>query len=442
MSLLARNAGARIGVRIGGILLGLVAGVIIVVILAAISSLAGSMAGTGPKGAGANPFVFGLLGWLSAEVLIWLAVRRSPALPKSARPEMPDELPVTEPISFISTVYPDARRAAALPKLPARTPDPETQAHIRSRIDGLRQEFSVESAYERADTARRPEAEAWFAHEKGLLGISKTAERNAAIALILAAGLFLPVTFASGFSLALWAIVLLALTWVLTKVLRKHLVPRLRRSGARGVDGIDRPRFISVTPFLARGSVGGNLAGAAEEFGQKLVDIGISGEIRTARLLDSSLAGITRVAVFHSLRFPGLDRADVDHVVLLDTGNGPALIVIDSKAWKPGTWEQDSPETVTHVPSGDVRESIMPLAVQKFAELGFPTSAQTVIHASSRSVEVQGLTGSVHRYVDSETLVKSILDRRNSAPVLRSNSDPEMVKFVRLRDDLNRRLVS
>lgn len=419
-----QNTWARIGIRATGIVIGAALGVFLSVILSIIASLMGVV------GTFVSPLIGPLLGWLAAEVVIWVAVRRAPTLPSGERPEMPDELPLLEPVSRITTRYPNTDR---LRDLPARTPDPATRDEVRRLSQALREEFSVEVAYQRVDQERMPAARAHFEYERALAPIALTAERNAAIAVTLLVSLGLVGLVTSGFRFVLGAILAALVTWFALKLVRRHAMPRHRRPA------VSAESPASVVPFTSSGIVGGNLAGATGEFGQENVDLGTAGEIRTARLLDSSLAGITRTAVFHSLRFPGLDRADVDHAVLIDTNHGPVLIVVDSKAWKPGHWVQFSGAEVRHDDSDEVRKSLMPLAVSKFAAEGFAARAMTVIHASSGAVTVLGSQADAHLYVDSETLVASILESRATAPPLRTEA--ELEKFHRLAADLRRRLV-
>lgn len=419
-----QNAWARIGIRATGIIIGAALGVFLSVVLSIITSLMGVV------GTFVSPLIGPLLGWLAAEVAIWVAVRRAPALPSGERPEMPDELPLLEPVSQITTRYPSTDR---LRDLPARTPDPATRDEVRRLSQALREEYSVEVAYQRVDRERMPAARAHFEYERALAPIALTAERNAAIAVTILVSFGLVGLVTSGFRFAFGAILTALFTWFVLKLVRRHVMPRHRRPA------VSAESPASVVPFTSSGIVGGNLAGATGEFGQANVDLGTAGEIRTARLLDSSLAGITRTAVFHSLRFPGLDRADVDHVVLIDTATGPVLIVVDSKAWKPGTWVQFSAAEVRHDDSDEVRKSLMPLAVSKFVAEGFTGRAMTVIHASSGAVTVLGNQEDAHLYVDSETLVASILESRATAPPLRTEA--ELEKFRRLTADLRRRLV-
>src|SRR5690625_6173251 len=68
-------------------------------------------------------------------------------------------------------------------------------------------------------------------------------------------------------------------------------------------------------------------------------------------------ATASRVAVFHSLRFPGSTRADIDHAVLI----GHELFLVDSKAWRGGAYRQESVDTII-APDGQERRSSMPAA--------------------------------------------------------------------------------
>ncbi|MCG7308056.1 MULTISPECIES: nuclease-related domain-containing protein [Brachybacterium] len=136
------------------------------------------------------------------------------------------------------------------------------------------------------------------------------------------------------------------------------------------------------TPFHEHGCVGGNLADAKAFGGAEAV--GVAGEKRTAELLETWLDGISRVAILHSLRFPGSERADIDHVVMI----GHRVFIIDSKAWKGGTYRQVSAETVL-TQDGTVRASAMPAAAEALGQMGWgDVQVLTVIHATSGIVAV------------------------------------------------------
>ena len=66
--------------------------------------------------------------------------------------------------------------------------------------------------------------------------------------------------------------------------------------------------------------------------------VGDRGEAQTAVVLDALVDAST--VVLHHLQAPGFGRGDLDHVVLRQTADGPAVIVIDSKCWSPGIYVQ------------------------------------------------------------------------------------------------------
>lgn len=114
------------------------------------------------------------------------------------------------------------------------------------------------------------------------------------------------------------------------------------------------------------GRPGEGLVEALDKFGRQNVDLGVLGEQMTGDVLEGLLA-IPGVRIIHGLRFPGSDKADVDHAVIY--GNKVALV--DSKMWKPGKYSWNNRgevvknlgyrdlETITHFPT----------AVEKYAQL-------------------------------------------------------------------------
>lgn len=85
------------------------------------------------------------------------------------------------------------------------------------------------------------------------------------------------------------------------------------------------------------GSPGGGLR-SVDTYGKKVAAIGSYGERVTATLLEDGLADIPEARIFHQLRFPGSENADVDHAVVI----GDTVILVDAKVWKPGvyTWSR------------------------------------------------------------------------------------------------------
>lgn len=64
---------------------------------------------------------------------------------------------------------------------------------------------------------------------------------------------------------------------------------------------------------------------------------GRMGEEATAALLAAAFANVPGARIFHGLRWPGKDHADIDHVVLV----GDRVALIDSKYWKSGAYWWD-----------------------------------------------------------------------------------------------------
>lgn len=81
----------------------------------------------------------------------------------------------------------------------------------------------------------------------------------------------------------------------------------------------------------------GELSDAIDKFGQRNVALGAIGEKRTADLL-SQLFLIPGTKVFHGLKFPGSENADVDHAVV----NGNKIAFVDSKMWSGGHYSWTS----------------------------------------------------------------------------------------------------
>jgi hypothetical protein len=113
------------------------------------------------------------------------------------------------------------------------------------------------------------------------------------------------------------------------------------------------------------------------------IQSGITGETRTAELLENYVTRIPGARIFHSLRWPGARRADVDHAVLC----GRRLMLIDSKHWPPGFY--------TFAPNGNLlrngnpfrgSEIHLPHAVSGYQRLlpGYDVRGLILIHPNRR----------------------------------------------------------
>lgn len=79
--------------------------------------------------------------------------------------------------------------------------------------------------------------------------------------------------------------------------------------------------------------VPGDLSDAIDKFGEDNVEKGSLGEKKMALLLEELLS-IPGTRIFHGLKFPGSNTADVDHAVI----NGNKIAFIDSKMWTGGNF--------------------------------------------------------------------------------------------------------
>lgn len=106
----------------------------------------------------------------------------------------------------------------------------------------------------------------------------------------------------------------------------------------------------------------GELSDAIDKFGQRNVALGAIGEKRTAELL-SQLFTIPGTKIFHGLKFPGSENADVDHAVV----NGGKIAFIDSKMWSGGHYSWAGDGTIIRDKKFDSLElyTNFPTAVQK-----------------------------------------------------------------------------
>lgn len=106
----------------------------------------------------------------------------------------------------------------------------------------------------------------------------------------------------------------------------------------------------------------GELSDAIDKFGQRNVALGAIGEKRTADML-SQLLTIPGTKIFHGLKFPDSENADVDHAVV----NGGKIAFIDSKMWSGGHYSWAGNGTIIRDKKYDSLElyTNFPRAVQK-----------------------------------------------------------------------------
>lgn len=78
----------------------------------------------------------------------------------------------------------------------------------------------------------------------------------------------------------------------------------------------------------------GTVGESAHIFGEDRASAGAEGERRTAYLLETLLDHIPGVTIYHGLRFPGSDNADIDHAVVI----GDRIILVDAKMFRKGNY--------------------------------------------------------------------------------------------------------
>jgi hypothetical protein len=155
------------------------------------------------------------------------------------------------------------------------------------------------------------------------------------------------------------------------------------------VPAITAPEF--PLPSMTFGSPG-SIGSAATPFGADEVRAGVRGEVSTARLLDL-LLDIPGVNVFHGLRFPGSETADVDHAVV----HGQTVYLIDSKQYRPGVYSWGADREILG-PAGTRYKNHMAAAragYEQILERGVRVHAMVVIHGDGATVGPRDLQDGV-----------------------------------------------
>ncbi|WP_218189243.1 nuclease-related domain-containing protein [Tersicoccus phoenicis] len=179
--------------------------------------------------------------------------------------------------------------------------------------------------------------------------------------------------YLTGFS-PWWGVYLFVMALVIPKAAKLRLDAKYRRNQTLGSYLPDLNHC--EPPARVFGSVG-SVADSVDRFGEARVARGVMGERYTAELL-KFYALIPGVAVFHSLRFPGSRRADIDHAVLF----GNNLLLIDSKMYRPGDYTLNEWSQVRDTVSGRLIDNHMKVAVDRLAKR-YPflfVTAMIVIH--------------------------------------------------------------
>lgn len=87
-----------------------------------------------------------------------------------------------------------------------------------------------------------------------------------------------------------------------------------------------------ITDYVSWGKPG-QLDSALGKFTERNIALGATGEKMTAELMQQLLK-IPGTRIFHGLKFPGSENADVDHAII----NGDKIVLVDSKMWAGGSY--------------------------------------------------------------------------------------------------------
>lgn len=121
----------------------------------------------------------------------------------------------------------------------------------------------------------------------------------------------------------------------------------------------------TIPPYISENKVfgiAGDLSSARGKFSDKNIELGEEGEVRTAAMLNELLV-IPGTRIFHGVRWPGSDNADIDHIAI----NGRKIALIDSKMWSGNTHTITSNGAVSSSQYGGekpvIRDLMLPKAI-------------------------------------------------------------------------------
>lgn len=141
----------------------------------------------------------------------------------------------------------------------------------------------------------------------------------------------------------------------------------------------------------------GNLHGAIWKFGYGSVVAGEEGEKITQQMLQNLLV-IPGTRIFHGMKFPGSNTADVDHIVV----NGNKMVIIDTKNWKSGDYWWEDANTVRRYSQGKTTDftNHMPHVLEHYSTLfkGCEIRSRILVHCPSDKRQLFRNTYFVGRY--------------------------------------------
>lgn len=154
--------------------------------------------------------------------------------------------------------------------------------------------------------------------------------------------------------------------------------PDVTRIVYRRVEQMIEPQYSAPTFIAAPGAIHGEpggVGGSADIFGQDAVNAGVKGEKNTAELL-KFLMTIPGTSVFHGLRFPDSDNADVDHAV----HHGNTVYLLDSKMYRAGTYVWDTFDEKIWSDAGTFKENKMSNATVGYRnKLPYGTDIKSIV---------------------------------------------------------------
>ena len=136
-----------------------------------------------------------------------------------------------------------------------------------------------------------------------------------------------------------------------------------------------------IKKFVSWGRAG-KLDDAVDKFGSHNVALGSTGEKFTAEMMQQLLK-IPGTRIFHGLKFPGSETADVDHALI----NGNKIALIDSKMWTGGDyrWGHDGMILRSNASTSAELHTNFPYAVEGYGRdlIEASVRGRILIHSSN-----------------------------------------------------------
>ena len=200
----------------------------------------------------------------------------------------------------------------------------------------------------------------------------------------------------------LWGVALFIAPQIVTVLVRRKRVRDNARMNSLLVEG-DRQLDIDLDARASatrRWGTPGRVSGG--RFGRN-ADIGNIGERITERHLSTWFGQVPAARVFHGLRWPGTQNADIDHAVLV----GDRLAVIDTKNWKRSRYYWDGSSLFREgeqLPAFRIGIAAAALA----AQLPRPVRIQTWVVLVNPDCEIEDRSQGTTRLVSPSQLIEEL----------------------------------